>query len=299
MTGVLHGRVALARSFLFVPASRPERLAKALASGADIVVVDLEDAVEPPAKDSARQALCTRFGALEPAQRGRLMVRINARGTAWHAQDVALLAQLTGSGLAGAMLPKAEDGLALASLAGACPGLALLPLMESASGFHALDAVAQAPQVARLGLGHIDLQADLGMACGDDEAELAPARWSMVVASRHAGLAAPVDGVTIRLNDPQQLRADTARSRRFGFSAKLCIHPAQIAGVHAALAPTEAEVAWAHRVVDASRLAQGGAVQLDGAMVDAPVLLRAQQILSRQQAPVGSQGSYGGSARAE
>lgn len=281
MSSVLQGRVAQARSFLFVPASRPERFAKALASGADIVVVDLEDAVEPPAKDAARQALRAQFDALEPAQRERLMVRINARGTAWHAQDVELLAQLAPAGLAGAMVPKAEDGLALASLAAACPGLALLPLIESASGFHALDAVAQAPQVARLGLGHIDLQADLGMACGDDEAELAPARWSMVVASRHAGLAAPVDGVTTRLNDSERLQADTARSKRFGFAAKLCIHPAQIAGVHAALAPTEAERAWAQRVVEASRQAQGGAVQLDGAMVDAPVLLKAQQILAR------------------
>ncbi|NUN62547.1 MAG: CoA ester lyase, partial [Burkholderiaceae bacterium] len=88
MTALLHNRVALARSFLFVPASRPERFAKALASGADIVVVDLEDAVEPPAKDAARQALRNQFDALEPAQRERLMVRINARGTAWHAQDV-------------------------------------------------------------------------------------------------------------------------------------------------------------------------------------------------------------------
>jgi len=282
MTGVLQGRVAQARSFLFVPASRPERIAKALASGADIVVVDLEDAVEPPAKDSARLALRAGFDALEPAQRGRLMVRINGRGTPWHAQDVELLAQLACAGLAGAMVPKAENGPSLAALAGACPGLALLPLIESASGFRALDAVAQAPQVARLGLGHIDLQADLGMACGEDEAELAPARWSLVVASRHAGLAAPVDGVTTRLNDTERLQADTARSRRFGFAAKLCIHPAQIAVVHAALASTEAEVAWAHRVVDASRQAQGGAVQLDGAMVDAPVLLKAQQILSRQ-----------------
>lgn len=282
MTGVFQGRVAQARSFLFVPASRPERIAKALASGADVVVVDLEDAVEPSAKDSARQALRTGFDVLEPALRGRLMVRINGLGTAWHAQDVELLAQLAGSGLAGAMVPKAEDGPSLAALTVACPGLALLPLIESAGGFHALDAVAQAPQVARLGLGHIDLQAELGMACGDDEAELAPARWSMVVASRHAGLASPVDGVTTRLNDTERLRADTARSRRFGFAAKLCIHPAQIAVVHAALAPTEAEVAWAHRVVDASRQAQGGVVQLDGAMVDAPVLLKAQQILSRQ-----------------
>lgn len=282
MTGVFQGRVAQARSFLFVPASRPERIAKALASGADVVVVDLEDAVEPSAKNSARQALRASFDVLEPALRGRLMVRINGLGTAWHAQDVELLAQLAGSGLAGAMVPKAEDGPSLAALTVACPGLALLPLIESAGGFHALDAVAQAPQVARLGLGHIDLQAELGMACGDDEAELAPARWSMVVASRHAGLAPPVDGVTTRLNDTERLRADTARSRRFGFAAKLCIHPAQIAVVHAALAPTEAEVAWAHRVVDASRQAQGGAVQLDGAMVDAPVLLKAQQILSRQ-----------------
>lgn len=283
MTKMTYSQAALARSFLFVPASRPERLGKALTSGADIVVVDLEDAVEPLAKDAARRALHASVDTLDPTQRERLMVRINAGGTAWHAQDVELLTQLANSGLAGAMVPKAEDGLVLASLAVVCPGLALLPLIESAHGFHSIDAVAQAPQVVRLGLGHIDLQADLGMSCSDDEVELAPARWSMVVASRHAGLAAPVDGVTTQLNDLQQLQIDTARSRRFGFSAKLCIHPAQIAVVHAALAPNEAEVAWAHRVVDASRLAQGGAVQLNGAMVDAPVLLKAQHILSLQR----------------
>lgn len=280
MTEFLQGSVALARSFLFVPASRPERFAKAVASGADVVVVDLEDAVEPLAKDSARQALRAHFDGLESAQRRRLMVRINGTGTAWHTQDVELLAQLAGSGLAGAMVPKAEDGPSLAALAQACPGLALLPLLESAQGFRALDAVAQAPQVVRLGLGHIDLQVDLGMACGDDEAELAPARWNMLVASRHARVAPPVDGVTIRLNDVDRLQADTARTKRFGFTGKLCIHPSQIGVVHAGLAPTEAEMAWARRVVDASHRAQGGAVQLDGAMVDTPVLLKARQMLT-------------------
>ena len=268
-----------ARSFLFVPGNRPERFAKALASGADAVIVDLEDAVPLDAKDAARAALAAAWPGFHEAQRARLLVRVNPAGTPWHEADLALLASLPGLGAV--MLPKAENPQQIERAFHAC-GVPVLPLIESAEGVGQMDAMARAEGVLRLGLGHIDLQADLGMRCGPDEAELAPIRLALVVASRRAGLPAPVDGVTTATTDAQVLAQDAQRSRRFGFGAKLCIHPAQVVGVHQALAPTEAECAWAERVLAAQAQARGGAFSVDGKMVDPPVLLLARQIL---QAP--------------
>lgn len=246
------------------------------------MIIDLEDAVAPAARGAARAALCAAWPLLASPERARLLVRINADGTPWHAEDVALVADLVRQGLAGVVLSKAERVPALAALAAACPGAALLPLIESAEGAAALDALARAPQVLRLVLGHLDLQLDLGMACGPDEAELAPLRWALVLASRRAGLAAAVDGVSTATGDPALLAQDTARSRRFGFGAKLCIHPAQIAGVHAAFAPSAAECAWSERVLAAAEAAAGGVCVVDGRMVDAPVIALARQTLERR-----------------
>src|SRR6218665_800045 len=139
-----------------------------------------------------------------------------------------------------------------------------------------------APRVLRRALGDIDLQADLGMACGPEQAELAPLRWAMVLASRRAALAPPIDGVTTARGDAAALTQDTARSRRFGFAAKLCIHPAQIAVVHAAFAPGARECDWARRVLAAAEAAGGGVCVVDGGMVDAPVIALARQTLRRQ-----------------
>ena len=265
-----------ARSFLFVPGHRPERFAKALASGADAVIVDLEDAVPLDAKDTARAALVAGWSVLDDAQRARLLVRVNPAGTPWHEADLAALGDMPGLGAL--MLPKAESPQQV-ERAFHSGGVPVLPLIESAEGLGQMDAIACATGVLRLGLGHIDLQADLGMRCGPDEAELAPVRLAMVLASRRAGLVPPVDGVTTATTDEQVLAQDAQRSRRFGFGAKLCIHPAQVAGVHQALAPTEAERAWAERVLAAEAQARGGAFSVDGKMVDPPVLLLARQIL--------------------
>jgi citrate lyase subunit beta/citryl-CoA lyase len=269
-------RLALARSFLFVPGNRPERFAKALASGADAVIIDLEDAVPLDAKDTARTALRNAWKDFDAAERARLLVRVNPAGTPWHAADLAAVASLTGLGAL--MLPKAENAQQVEQ-AFRTSSMLVVPLIESAEGVGQMDAIARAAGTLRLGLGHIDLQADLGMRCGPDEAELAPVRLAMVVASRRAGLPAPVDGVTTATQDAEVLAADAHRSRRFGFGAKLCIHPAQVAGVHQALAPTEAECDWARRVLAAEVAAGGGAFSVDGKMVDPPVLLLARQIL--------------------
>lgn len=269
-------RLGLARSFLFVPGNRPERFAKALASGADAVIIDLEDAVPLDAKDTARTALRNAWKDFDAAERVRLLVRVNPAGTPWHSSDLAAVASLTGLGAL--MLPKAENAQQVEH-AFMASGVPVLPLIESAEGVGQMDTISCAAGTLRLGLGHIDLQADLGMRCGPDEAELAPVRLALVVASRRAGLPAPVDGVTTATQDAEVLTADAQRSRRFGFGAKLCIHPAQVTRVHRALAPTEAECAWAERVLAAEVQAQGGAFSVDGKMVDPPVLLLARSLL--------------------
>ena len=269
-------RLAQARSFLFVPGHRPERFAKALASGADAVIIDLEDAVPLDAKDTARTALMDAWKDFDATERARLLVRVNPAGTPWHEADLAAVASLTGLGAL--MLPKAENPRQVEQ-AFRTSSKRVLPLIESAEGVGQMDAIARAAGTLRLGLGHIDLQADLGLRCGPDETELAPVRLAMVVASRRAGLPAPVDGVTTATQDAEALAADAQRSRRFGFGAKLCIHPAQVAGVHEALAPTQAECDWARRVLAAEVAAGGGAFSVDGKMVDPPVLLLARSLL--------------------
>ncbi|WP_367067086.1 CoA ester lyase [Oryzisolibacter sp. LB2S] len=274
--------LAQACSFLFVPATQPERIPKALASGADMVIADWEDAVAPADKDGARAALLEAVAQLADAERARLLVRINAEGTPWFADDLQALSRLTALGLAGAVSPKAERIEALQAVARAAgPGAALLPLVESVAGLAAVDALAAAPQVARLAFGHLDFQVDAGMACDADEAELLPMRMALVLASRRAGVAAPIDGVTVDTQDPARMAQDAARARRMGFGGKLCIHPAQVAVLHAAFDPNAAAVAQALRVQQALQQAGGGVCVLDGRMVDAPVLAQARQTLAR------------------
>ncbi|WP_425425205.1 HpcH/HpaI aldolase/citrate lyase family protein [Xenophilus azovorans] len=269
-------------SFLFVPANRPERLAKALVGGADMVIADWEDAVAPADKGAARAALALAVGALEAADRPRVLVRINAAGTPWHAEDLAALGPLAAQGIAGVVVPKAERAWTLHAAARAAgPQAALLPLVESVAGLDALDALAAAPQVARLVFGHLDFQVDAGIDCGAGEAELLPMRMALVLASRRAGLAAPVDGVTVDTRDAARLAADARRARRMGFGGKLCIHPAQVPVLHGVFDPEPAAVEHARRVRQALHEAGGGVCVVDGRMVDTPVLKRAEQVLAR------------------
>ncbi|MGB3881925.1 MAG: aldolase/citrate lyase family protein, partial [Diaphorobacter nitroreducens] len=154
-------------------------------------------------------------------------------------------------------------------------------LVESVAGLAAADALAAAPQVARLAFGHLDFQVDAGMACGETEEELLPVRMALVLASRRAGRAAPIDGVTVDTRNPERMGRDAERARRMGFGGKLCIHPAQVPVLHAAFDPDEAAVTHAQRVRQALEQAGGGVCVLDGRMVDAPVLAQAEQTLLR------------------
>jgi citrate lyase subunit beta/citryl-CoA lyase len=265
----------LPRSYLFVPGDRPERFDKALASGADAVILDLEDAVPVPAKEAARQAVVNWLGARMPTASPQIVVRINAVGTPQHEADV----DACRHGVHAVVLPKSERVDDLARLARALPGVALLPLIETAVGFAAAPELARAPAVQRLVFGSIDFQHDLGID-GEGE-ELLFFRSQLVLYSRLALLAAPVDGVSTVLDDAALIHTEALRARRLGFGAKLCIHPKQIAPVHAAFAPTAAQLGWARRVIAAADAAGGAAVALDGAMVDRPVILRAQALLDQ------------------
>lgn len=264
------------RSLLFVPGNRADRFDKALAAGADAVIIDLEDAVQPAAKLEAREAVRDWLGR-SPAGRP-VLLRINAAETAWFADDLGLCAS---PALAGVMLPKAESAAQLAAVQAAGARMQL-PLIESAAGFAALNEIARTPGVQRLAFGSIDFQLDLGMRDALED-ELLYFRSQIVLASRLAGIAAPIDGVSTAIDDAARLQADVQRARRLGFGGKLCIHPRQVVGVHAGFAPSADELAWANRVLEGAAAAGGAAFALDGKMVDKPVLLRAEAMLREAQ----------------
>lgn len=266
------GLHVLPRAYLFVPADRPERFAKARASGADAVIVDLEDAVAPEAKASARDALAAALDASAP-----LVVRINAAGTPWFEDDLELCRH---PGVAAVMLPKAEGIDAVCTVV-EITYKDVLPIIESARGLREIHSIASVPGVIRLAFGSVDLALDLGIDCAPDgaESELLAFRSQVVLASRLAGLAAPVDGVSTAIDDLQRLQADAERARRLGFGAKLCIHPKQLAIVQAVFTPTPERLDWARRVCKAFASAGGAAVAVDGQMVDLPVVQRARAVL--------------------
>jgi len=270
--------LADARSFLFVPGNRPERFAKAARSGADAVVLDLEDSVPPAGKAAARLAIAAQWPDLR-ALGVPLIVRINAEGSAARTDELAAVDAL--EGLAAVMVPKAESPETLSRLHARLGGVSMLPLIETAAGFHAVRALAAAAGVLRLVVGHVDFMADVGMDCDAEQANLITLRFAVAMATREARLAPAIDGVTIQTNDELQLRQDTLRARRFGFRGKLCIHPSQVPVVHETFAPTDAELDWARRVIAADAASAGAAVQLDGRMVDLPVVLQARRTLAR------------------
>jgi citrate lyase subunit beta/citryl-CoA lyase len=269
-----------ARSLLFLPATKLERFAKALGSGADCIIIDLEDAVADGSKDNARARLAQFLSELAPTQQACMMVRVNAIGTPWHDADIEMLGGWTGLGLA-VMLPKSEDAGALRNMAGKLGALArIVALIESLAGLDAADALAQEPQVSRLAFGHLDFQLDLGIHASPGEPELAVARSILVAASRRAGLRAPIDGVTVETGNIEQLVIDAQRARAFGFGGKLCIHPGQVASVNRAFGSTQAEQKWAQRVLAEAAKRDGGVFSLDGRMVDLPVIRAAEAILA-------------------
>ncbi|PVB60628.1 CoA ester lyase [Labrenzia sp. 011] len=252
------------RAPLFVPGNRPERFAKAAASGACAVILDLEDAVAAEDKAAARAALACDFTQLP------VLVRINPDSTPWYEDDLKAAAAMP---FGAVMLPKAESPDAVARIA-RLTGHPVVALIETARGLAAAREIAACPDTVRLAFGSIDFCADIG--CEHERETLRPVRLDLVIASRLAGIAAPIDGVTADLSDPAITEDDSRHARSLGMTGKLCIHPKQVAPIRAGFAPSEAEKDWARRV-----LASGdGAIAVDGAMVDEPVRLRARAILA-------------------
>ena len=273
--------VAEAVTALFVPGDRPDRFGKAAAAGADLVIIDLEDAVVVDHKEAALQSA---VAALAPGHQDHLraMIRINALSGSRLAAELSALRDLVerdGHGLVGLIIPKAEDPGLITDLinslrtASSTP-IGLVALIESARGLQRVDELAAAPGVTRLGLGEIDLALDVG--CDADAAAIGYARGRMVLASRAAGITPPLASPAVEIRDLDAVGAAARLDRRDGFGGKLCIHPAQLDPVRAGFVPTAAELAWARSIVDAD----GGAAQVEGRMIDRPMVVRARRILS-------------------
>ena len=252
---------------LFVPATRPDRYFKAASSGADGIIIDLEDAVAVNEKEAARETL--RTASLPPNS----IVRVNAFGTRWHEADVVAMKTLD---IAGIMLPKAETAGHLESVRAVLGNRPVISLIESAHGVAGVREVAAHSD--RLAFGYIDFSADLG--CSMDRDALLMARSEIVLASRLSQLPAPLEGVKPSFDDPALVQDDARYAAAMGFGGKLCIHPKQIAPTLAGFRPSQKDIEWATRIANSG----DGAVSVDGMMVDAPVRLRAQRILAAAKA---------------
>ena len=269
--------VAHATTALFVPGDRPERFSTAVRSGADLVIIDLEDAVARNSKADARE---NAIRALRDGAGGfGAAVRVNtvSEGGLDDAKALAPVSAANGGGLRAVMLPKAEnedDIVALNATFGS--DVPLIPLIESAKGLRRVSQLAIGPGVVRLAFGALDFGVDAG---ASSLTILDYARCEIVLSSRSAGIAAPIDSPNPKFRDLDAVGKEARRSSALGFGGQLCIHPAQVPVVSAAFRPTDDEVAWAQKILSTNA---EGVTQLDGTMVDRPVLLQAQMILSRR-----------------
>ncbi|MFD2416447.1 HpcH/HpaI aldolase/citrate lyase family protein [Amycolatopsis pigmentata] len=260
-----------ATTWLFVPGNAPHRFGKAAAAGAGAVIIDLEDAVRHEDKDMARAEALRWL-----TSGGKAWVRVNAVDTAWFAADIEAIA--AAEGLLGVVLPKAENPSSLTALASRLrPGAGIVALIETAVGLHRVHDIAATPGLGRLAFGSLDFAADLR--ADDTHDAMLLARTTIVLASRVAGLPAPIDGVSTVIDDAEAVEKSARRSRSLGFRGKLCIHPAQLAPARRGLAHSEEEIAWARAVLDAAEGSAGAVTGPDGQMIDKPVLDRARAIL--------------------
>ena len=278
------------RSALFVPGNRPERFEKALATRADVVIIDLEDAVPPDGKTAARRAAAEKLAS---AAGRRVLVRVNAMDTPHFDEDLAAVLK---PGLSGLLVPKIEDERSIPDLDArmrpieARRGLAAVPvvgLIESTGAVAAVHRILRAPsalpRLHTLAFGAADFTFDLGVAITRDGQELAYPRARLAVACRAAGLPGPLDTpFMLDLKDLDALEADALRAKQLGFGGKLCIHPNQVEIVNRVFSPLPEEIRQAEAVVRAfeeARAKGSGAIQLDGKFIDKPVVERARRVL--------------------
>jgi citrate lyase subunit beta / citryl-CoA lyase len=266
------------RSYLFAPGHNAKLVGKVFDAGADAVMLDLEDAVPPKAKAAARAMVAA-------ALRERsAWVRVNAVRSADCAADL----EAVGGLAAGIRIPKVESPDDVAWVGDRAPGTPLICAIESARGILAAPEIATAPGVRHLSVGGVDLRRDLN--AGDGDQPMLYARSRIVVASRAAGLAPPIDSVYPHVGDEPGLRAQAEHGRTLGFFGKSAIHPRQLAVLHEVFTPAEEEVAWAREVVDAFMAAGGEPLRLDsGEFVDVPVAERARRVLALAETVAGGQ----------
>jgi citrate lyase subunit beta/citryl-CoA lyase len=274
--------VILLRSVLFVPGTRRDRFEKALDAGADAVIFDLEDAVDPRRKREARDAV-GEFLTSAPPEPPLVFVRVNAPASPWIDDDLEVVRRLRG--LHGVVLPKVESAADVEAVASSAPSRRVVPLIESARGVLGAAAIAAADaDVPALLFGAEDLTADLGIPRTVDGEELLFARSQVVLAAASAGAEA-IDAVFTDLADLDGLRADAHRARRLGFRGKMAIHPAQVPVINEVFSPSADEVDRARRLMTAFDAAEGeGVIRVDDQMVEAPVVLRARRLISVAEA---------------
>jgi citrate lyase subunit beta/citryl-CoA lyase len=257
---------------LFVPASRPDRFEKAAHSGADAIIIDLEDAVAPNSKDAARENL-----RLAKSLQAPVFVRCNGEGTPWHNEDLSAIAEL---GLKRICAPKVESAHFINVLARRLgDGVQVLAQIETARGVEQAGVIAAHSLVSQLAFGPADFFLDLSVAPSDGLTQHVLCR--LAIASRAAGKAPPLDGPSFAVNDRGALELECAQALACGAGGKLCIHPSQTAVVLEQFTPSAAAFAWAERVVAADL--DGAAQMVEGQMIDAPVVARARAILQRRR----------------
>ena len=264
------------RSFLIFPGDDDRKRERALASGADAVILDLEDGVAEAGKDEARLRIDPFVeGGVGPVR----LVRVNDPASTAGERDLAAVARVP----VAVVVPKASlDSVARA----AQTGRPVVALVEDAAGVRDADALAEHPAVVALALGSADLGAALGLVPRADGLELAYVRSRLVVASAAARIRPPLDGPCLSVHDADALERETSIARALGLRGKVCIHPGQVAVVHRVLAPTADEVEHARRVVAAwdELQAKGEAVGVvDGVLVDLPVVLRASRVIESDE----------------
>jgi citrate lyase subunit beta/citryl-CoA lyase len=286
----------LNRSFLFAPGNVPRRVEKAFTLDADVVIVDLEDSVAIAEKEATRKPVAE---ALSRARNGRGYVRVNAPSSPFCYGD---LVATIHKGVDGVLLPKVESAADLHAIDWLLAALErelgipegsvdLMPQIETAAGVQRVDRILQARnlrpyrapwRVKRVAFGAADYAHELGLAPTLDEAELADARARIVLSSRAAGLENPIDSPWFHFKEAEAFERALQRSRRGGFQGRLCVHPDQIGPVNRAYLPSDEEVTRAERIVAAFKEAEArgaAAIQVDGQMIDYPVVHRAQALL--------------------
>ncbi|HCN16913.1 MAG: CoA ester lyase [Psychrobacter sp.] len=272
------------KTWLFVPATRIDRVAKAFASDADAVIVDLEDAVAQEDKAQAREALKKYYDDQNDTQNHQpIWLRINQAGSQAFPKDIALCQQMPK--IAGVLLAKAEKAADI-EYVHQRTGLPVIALIESAAGLYHIDSMAKTTGLIAFSYGFLDLCNDLRVQAGTPSADIIAnqIRYQLILTSKIHQLAPPIDTIYPDFNDGAGLRARVQLWSQMGMLGMLCIHPKQVATVQQALQPTASELEFAQRVVAEYEQSGQAVFKIEGEMVDAPVIERCRQLLAKWQA---------------